>query len=497
MSDIAQNMVIKLEEFTQSAAQIDNDSDLAARIYGPPLVDLSTDRYEKYEINQKYFAGRFFQENLVIYDLTTNRFYLYDFETGLWKWSSDSSLSHRFGQFFQQIIMQQRPELLSRRTNSFLQSLVEMLRGIAEREAAFVKSSTYIHVANGVLEIDPVTGNYELKPFDHAYFSRNRSEILWQPDALCPRFIVELLKPALSDHDIELIQKCFGQCLLGINLTQRILILRGTPGGGKSTVVEIIEKIIGIFNVAELRVQHLAQRFELIRFIGRTLLTGKDVPGDFLNSSPAHIIKKLTGNDLIEGEVKGGNQSFQLRGNFNVIITSNSRLKIQLDSDVGAWRRRLLIVDYERPKPEIVIPNFGDLLIEEEGPGILRWGLEGAVKLLKDVANGGIRLTETQQKRVDDLLFESNSVFAFVGTCVQVAAGSNITTAELQIEYLDYCEQQGWQALPARRFLLELPDAMLTLHRAVKRNDIIRDGKSNRGFTGVAFTRLGNSTGEV
>ena len=62
MSDIAQNMVIKLEEFTQSAAQIDNDSDLAARIYGPPLVDLSTDRYEKYEINQKFLPDVFFKK---------------------------------------------------------------------------------------------------------------------------------------------------------------------------------------------------------------------------------------------------------------------------------------------------------------------------------------------------------------------------------------------------------------------------------------------------
>ena len=114
MTNTAQNLVIKLEEFTQSAAQIDNDNDLAAKKYGPPVVDKSTDKYEKIDINQKYYSGRFFQENLVIYDLTTKRFYLYDFETGLWKWSSDSSLSHRLGQFFQHIIMQQWPELLSR-----------------------------------------------------------------------------------------------------------------------------------------------------------------------------------------------------------------------------------------------------------------------------------------------------------------------------------------------------------------------------------------------
>lgn len=495
MMNIAQTMVLKLTDFAKSATPLDDGTDLAAQTYGPAIIDLSTDNYEKYEINQKYYAGRYSMEELIIYDLVSKHFFLYDLNTGLWKSLSDSSVAHRLGQFFQQIIMLKCPELLSKRTSSFLQSLVEMLRGIAEREDAFLRSRTFVHVANGVLEIDPQTGEYELKPFDHAYYSRNRSEVEWIPNAECPRFIAELLKSALSDDDIELMQKYFGQCLLGINLLQLILILRGTPGGGKSTFVEVIEKIIGLHNVSELRVQHLAQRFELVRLIGRTLLTGKDVPGNFLDTSPAHILKKLTGNDLIEGEVKGGNQSFQLRGNFNVIITSNSRLRIQLDSDTGAWRRRLLIVDYERPKPEIVIPEFGDKLIQAEGPGILRWGLEGAVKLLRDIANGGIRLTEAQQKRVDDLLFESNSVFSFVDDCVQTAPGCNVTTAELQIGYLEYCKSRCWQALPERRFLTELPDAMLTLHRSVKRTDIKRDDKNQRGFAGVAYTGNRNTGG--
>jgi P4 family phage/plasmid primase-like protien len=495
MINTADALALKLTDFTQSATLLDDSTDLAAQTYGPAILDLSTDKYEKYELNQKYFSGRYFMDVLVLYDLTTKRFYLYDSGTGLWISKSDSSIANSMGELFQQIIMQKRPELLARRTSNFLHSLVEMLRGIAEREDAFNRSRAFVHVANGVLAIDPQTGEYELKPFDHNYYSRNRSEVEWIPDAECPQFIAELLKSALSDDDIELMQKYFGQCLLGINLAQLILILRGTPGGGKSTFVEVIEKIIGLHNVSELRVAHLAQRFELVRLIGRTLLTGKDVPGNFLDTSPAHILKKLTGNDLIEGEVKGGNQSFQLRGNFNVIITSNSRLRIQLDSDTGAWRRRLLIVDYERPKPEIVIPEFGDKLIQAEGPGILRWGLEGAVKLLQDVANGGIHLTETQQKRVDDLLYESDSVFSFVRDCVQTATGGNVTTAELQIGYQEYCEHRGWQALPERRFLTELPDAMLTLRRSVKRTDIKRDDKNQRGFAGVAYTGIRN-TGE-
>lgn len=477
-----------LVDITDNEIANSHINDPAEQLYGPPIIDLSTDKYEKYEINQKYFSGKYAMQELIIFDVTMKQFFQYKSDTGLWKWQSDLSISHRLGQFFQQVILLLRPELLSKRTGSLLRSMVEMLKGIVERDNAFTKTICFIHVANGVLEIDQQTGECELKPFSPDYFSRNRSEVMWLPDAKCHRFIKELLESALSAEDIEIIQKYLGQCLLGKNISQRILILRGTAGGGKSTLVEIIEKIIGIFNVAELRVQHLGQRFELIRFVGKTLLTGKDVPSNFLDSSPAHTIKKLTGNDLIEGEAKGANQSFQLRGDFNVIITSNSNLKVKLDSDIAAWRRRLILVDYDKQKPEKTIPNFADLLISEEGPGILKWGIDGAIKLLNDVQSGGIVLTEIQQKRIDDLLFESDSVFSFVENCVTKASHSDVTTAELQVGYQIYCENRGWEPMPARRFLLELPDAMLTVYCSVKRTDIKRDGKNQRGFAGVAFS---------
>jgi phage/plasmid-associated DNA primase len=88
-------------------------------------------------------------------------------------------------------------------------------------------------------------------------------------------------------------------CLLGGNPAHRFLVLRGTAGGGKSTLVEIIETVIGPHNVAQLRVHLLTERFEIAGFLGKTLLCGKDVPGNFLDNRAAHVIKPLTGGDRL------------------------------------------------------------------------------------------------------------------------------------------------------------------------------------------------------
>jgi len=85
------------------------------------------------------------------------------------------------------------------------------------------------------------------------------------------------------------------------------VLLVGTPGGGKSTLLEVIEAVVGPSNVVELRTDFLADRFEIARFLRKTMLSGKDVPGNFLETAGAQMLKKLVGHDLLSAERKNSN----------------------------------------------------------------------------------------------------------------------------------------------------------------------------------------------
>ena len=67
-------------------------------------------------------------------------------------------------------------------------------------------------------------------------------------------------------------------------------------------------------NVTQLRTKHLAERFELFRYLKRTLLVGVDVEADFLSTKGAAVLKGLVGGDWFDAEQKGGTGSFQLQG---------------------------------------------------------------------------------------------------------------------------------------------------------------------------------------
>lgn len=185
-------------------------------------------------------------------------------------------------------------------------------------------------------------------------------------------------------------------------------------------------------------------------------------------------------------------QRFEFRGEFNVLITSNTRLHIRLDADIGAWRRRLLIVDYERTPTEKPIPNLDRQLIDEEGSGILNWCIEGAIRLLAELqAHGKIQTTANQISRADALLSESDSVRRFVSEQVIRDGGTDVTVSELQTAYQIYCDERGWQAVTVRQFENAISNVMMDTLRAAKRTDIKRNDKCQRGFAHVGLSPAG------
>ena len=243
---------------------------------------------------------------------------------------------------------------------------------------------------------------------------------------------------------------------------------------------------MGAQNVYQLRTQHLGARFELFRYIGKTLLIGSDVNGKFLMDKDAYNIKSLVGGDPLSGEGKNNNGCFEIMGNFNICISCNTRIKVLLEGDIDAWRRRLLIVRYQKPPPEKSIPDFDVQLIKEEGSGILNWALKGLQMAFTDIdETGTLKLSREQERRIDALLSESESVRHFAQSRLIADPNGDVTSEEIVQSYAEYCSDQGWNPLPITVVQQQLPDLMLELFRAARSHGVQRDSKSQRGWKGV------------
>jgi len=167
---------------------------------------------------------------------------------------------------------------------------------------------------------------------------------------------------------------------------------------------------------------------------------------------------------------------------------------VRLDGDTGAWRRRLLIIRFNAPEPAKAVPEFNEVLIRDEGSGILNWALQGLGMLLQDIKDRGtITLTEAQKNIVDALLAESDSLRQFLLENVVSDEESDLTVTEIIESYAEYCPLKGWNPKPITVIQRELERLMLELFKTTKSNSITREDedsgkeKSHRGFRRVNF----------
>jgi P4 family phage/plasmid primase-like protien len=439
----------------------------------------------KVNFNQEWNARFFMQNHHVLFEPGEGTFYLYDDRTGLWRPESEDRiktiLADELREYWKKFWSAEAVALMPARTDRMLKDSINRLRGLCEKENAFKRdaSKAYIHLPEGMLDLYTMN----LEQFSPNFYSRNMIPIHLNENADCPQFMNDLLAHALSVEQIETLQKYCGMALLGHNLSQQFVILEGTAGGGKSTIAKLICDVIGEDNVATLRSDMLAERFEMSAFCGKTLLIANDVNSDYMRKKGTGVIKSLTGADTLDVEFKGSNKRVRLKGNFCIAITTNSRLRIRLDEDGDAWLRRLILIRFVNPPPEKKIPNFAQKLLQEEGSGILNWFIAGAIKLLEDCKEfGRIKLPDSLQEEANALVEESNTVHNFLEEQVVADETQDVTTQELMNAYTRYCNNNNLNSLPSKIVMRSFAKLIPEKFGAYSTNTIERWGSRTRGY---------------
>jgi hypothetical protein len=82
---------------------------------------------------------------------------------------------------------------------------------------------------------------------------------------------------------------------------------------------------------------------------------------------------------------------------------------------------------------------------------------------------------------------ESDSLRHYVTNFIGTSGNNDVTGDEIIHGYVAFCDSEGWATNSTRQIQNELPDLMLEIHRAKRRQDIKRGGLAQRGYAGVAL----------
>ena len=257
-----------------------------------------------------------------------------------------------------------------------------------------------------------------------------------------PKRFLEFLENNLDEDEVDHLHKIIGMFLFGGNPLQKIVLFHGVASSGKSVLVNIIAKLVGLENYAQLRTKNLETRFETGNYLGKKLLIGSDVPQNFLSCESAKVLKSLVGDDLLSCEKKHRQGTIPLKGDLGCLISSNYSLIFPQNDDSRAWERRLFTFEFPNAFQGEKEVGLADKLIAEEGDAIFSWAVRGRELLQQDLNEcGELFMNEKQKERVQRIADQSCTVSNFVEErlVTENATTDATTTKELHQEYSKFC----------------------------------------------------------
>lgn len=241
-----------------------------------------------------------------------------------------------------------------------------------------------------------------------------------------------------NPDDREMLLQYIGLCC-GIDTTQqKMFVICGTGGTGKSTLINLISEIVGYKNTSNVALSDLEQRFASIALLGKTLNACADLEIDALEKTST--IKKLIGEDAIKGEYKGKDCiSFK---NYSKLLFSTNELPLVKGEKTNGFYRRLLILTMNRA-PEKRDSSLASEL-SKQIDYLLHISMQALMRMYK---SGAILNSKNSQSSIKQLNKDSDTIAAFLDDeCDLDKKDKKILRNDLYCAYDEYCKQYERQS---------------------------------------------------
>ena len=333
-----------------------------------------------------------------------------------------------------------------------------------------------IHLQNGVYHLPD--GSFQ----ESRLFCQNRLPVRYDPKAASPDRWLTFLHELLDDADIPTLQEYLGYCLIPSTKGQKMMLIVGKGGEGKSRIGLVLKRLMGdaASNGSVQKVEN--NRFARADLERRLLMIDDDMD---MNALPkTNYIKTIvTAEAKLDLERKGV-QSYQRDIYARFLCFGNGALTSLYDHSDGFFRRQLILTTKDKPLSRVDDPDIAEKMAAEV-EGILLWAFEGLQRLVKN----GFQFTESERAKCNRELVkrDNNNVFDFLESegYIRLKADACTSSKELYEVYKMWCEENSLNAIKARGF----SDALIANQRRYNlesTNNIVNSsGRRVRGFVGI------------
>jgi len=291
---------------------------------------------------------------------------------------------------------------------------------------------------NGIMDVSSVSSSPSpLADPTPLWFSGESCPFDYNPRAGCPIWM-QCLKDWFGgdEDDVNLLREWMGYLLTSDTRAEKFMILAGSPRTGKSTVMYVVQCILGgQRRVASASLDTLSERFGLQGLVGKTVVQLQEVRGGWRKdySRAFQRLISIVGRDAQNVEIRYmeplTNEILPIR----FMMALNPPLP-KFPDNTGALAERILVLDFDHGIPIVNNPdvNLKDRITAETA-GIFNWALEG----LKQLRQNNLVFTSSASSREAKAEFEieMNPLGSFVLDCLFVAENAGPVDKRLLHEF--------------------------------------------------------------
>ena len=328
-----------------------------------------------------------------------------------------------------------------------------------------------IHVRNGTYFVD---GHFT----SEKEYCMNRLPIAYVPETPAPTRWLQFLNELLYEEDIPALQEYIGYCLLPVTKVQKMLLMVGKGGEGKSRIGLILRELFGSSMYTGSLQKVETNRFARADLEYKLLLVDDDMKTEALPQTN-NIKTLVTLEDKIDIERKG-QQSVQGTLYVRFACFGNGSLHALYDKSNGFYRRQLLLTTKEKPVGRVDDPFLIDKMRNEK-EGILLWALEALHRLIRN--NYRFTISERIAANLKEAMEQGNNILGFLKSegYFEIRQGAKCKSTDFYKVYERWCLDNLEKPLAASTFIHHLKDNQKSL-------GIVYDDKcigTNRGFHNV------------
>ena len=299
-----------------------------------------------------------------------------------------------------------------------------------------------IHVRNGTYFAD---GHFT----PEKEYCMNRLPIAYVPEAPAPTRWLQFLNELLYEEDIPALQEYIGYCLLPVTKAQKMLLMVGKGGDGKSRIGLLLKKLFGEASHSESILRIETNRFASANLEYKLVMVDDDLNMVALPET-RNIKSIVTAEDRLCIERKN-KQAVQGLLYVRFICFGNGNLVAAHDDSDGFWRRQILITVKDRDPARVDNPFLIEELSEER-PGILLWMLEGLHRLLANRYQ--FTISERSIQNLEAAMADSDNLTQFMqaSAYVRFKPDTEERSTYLYRAYTKWCEDNLESPVPQKKF---------------------------------------------